>query len=45
MMESEKSGNSEAGICHSFPKKRKIDFKDNQCPKKDFSCRINMVNT
>jgi hypothetical protein len=44
-MESEKSGNSEAGICHSFPRKRKIDCPDNQCLKKDFSCHINVVNT
>jgi hypothetical protein len=33
-MESKKSGEFEAGICYSFPKKRKIDWPNNQFMKK-----------
>jgi len=34
MMHSEKSGDSEADICHPFPKKRKTDCANNQFLKK-----------
>jgi len=45
MMKSEKSGDSETGICHPFPTKRKTDCPMNQFLKEDFSCHINVVNT